>query len=234
MRWRTAPVSDPCKLWILDGVGTAGTPACPTSEVVIRPTTFIFKLDASLVVTRPLWAWAGQVSLVVLGTHLAADRIEDAIARGLTQLPIPWPDPATPMEGGRWISIALELAIVVWAARTLWRASAPRIGHAREWAARWSLHNLYAPLAWTLCSLAGCWSLSMAIEDALPIHDASVWVARSFAVLIAIRICGTAVADLVLHAPEPKRRTDGLLWLAPLALVSAYATIYGLPIWGWR
>jgi hypothetical protein len=69
------------------------------------------KLDASLAVTRPLWLWLGQVALVVLGTHLAADRMDDDLGRLLAGLPLAWPDPQTPIVAGAWMALGMELAV---------------------------------------------------------------------------------------------------------------------------
>lgn len=191
------------------------------------------KLDASLAVTRPLWLWFGQVALVVLGTHLAADRMDDALGLLAAGLPIPWPDPNTPFVVGQWAGVVLEVAILVWAVRALFRTPENELKHPREWAGRFSVHNLVAPLFWLPVSLAGSWSIAMAVEDALPIHPASTAFAWGLAAIVALRL-GVSAVWLLLHSPPPpKRRVEGLLFAPPLALVAGFAAWYGLPIWGW-
>lgn len=191
------------------------------------------KLDASLAVTRPLWLWFGQVALLVLGIHLAADRMDDALGLIATQIPVPWPDPNTPFVVGQWVGVVTEVALMVWAIRALFRTPENEIRHPREWVRRFSLHNLTAPLFWLPVSLAGSWSIAMALEDALPIHAVSTAFAWGLAAIVALRLGLSAVWLLLQSPPKPKHRLDGILWVPPLALVAGFATWYGLPIWGW-
>lgn len=192
------------------------------------------KIDASLAVTRSLWLWFGQVALIVLGTHLAADRIDDALGVLAASVPVPWPDPDMPIVAGQWAGVVLEVAITVWAIRALFRTPENALKKPRDWMARWSVHNVTAPLFWLPVSLAGGWSIAMAIEDALPIHPISTGFAWALAGAVALRLGLSAVWLLIASPPVPRRRSDGVLWLAPLALVAGFATWYGLPIWGWQ
>lgn len=196
--------------------------------------SFLNKLDASVAVTRPLWLWFGQVALVVLGTHQAADRMDDALGRGVGQIPIGWEDPQTAFVIGRWVGVVLEMLITLWAVRTLFRTTDNDLKQWKDWRDRWSVHNLMAPLFWLPVSLAGSWSIAMALEDALPVHPASTGVAWTVAGLVALRLGLTAVYTLLHAPPPPKRRIEGWFWVLPLSVVAGYAVWYGLPIWGWR
>lgn len=191
------------------------------------------KLDASLVVTRPLWHWLGKVALVVLGTHLAADLLDDALGRWLSDIPLAWPDPQTPFTFGTWTALALELLVTVWAIRTLARTTDNRVKNAKDWASRWSIHNLTGPLFWLPVSLAGSWTIAMAVEDLVPLEAGANWVGGFVGVMVAWRLAGTGFLQLILQAPVPKRRIEGWAWVLPLALVGWFAARHGLPVWGW-
>lgn len=191
------------------------------------------KLDASLAVTRPLWHWFGQVALVVLGTHLAADRLDDDLARLFGQLPLAWPDPQTPFDYGGYAALGIELLVAIWAIRAMARTAEQGISHPREWVPRWSVHNVIGPLFWLPVGLAGSWAIAMAVEDALPSGDWARYVGYFIGALVAWRLAGTGFVQLVRSPPVPKRRTDGILWVIPLLTVASYAAWYGLPVWGW-
>lgn len=205
----------------------------------------VAKLDASLAMTRPAWRWLGQVALVVLGTHLAADRMDDDLARLLAEVPVPWPDPQTPILVGAWVAVAMELLVTVWAVLALARTLGPPITERalgtrttraraalRTWAGRLSLHNLIGPLFWLPVGLAGCWVIAMAIEDALPAGEIARWVGYAVGALAAWRLVAPGAVRLVLYAPVPRRRIEGWPFAPALLAVGAYAAWYGLPIWG--
>ncbi len=193
---------------------------------------FLGRLDATLVVTRPLWRWLGQVALVVLGTHLAADRLDDHIGRLLSQIPIAWSDTELPFVVGTWVALSLELMVTAWAVLALARSTDEPVNNAREWASRLSVHNVIGPLFWLPVSLAGSWTIAMAIEDALPVHVVSQVLAWVVGLVVAWRLAGSGLVQLVKTPPRPKRRVEGLIWAGPLAVVACYAVLYGLPIYG--
>jgi hypothetical protein len=193
---------------------------------------FLGRLDATLVVTRPLWRWLGQVALVVLGTHLAADRLDDHLGQLLTAIPVAWPDPEVPFVAGTWTALGLELLVTLWAVLALARSTDEPVRNAREWVSRLSVHNVLGPLFWLPVSLAGSWTIAMAIEDALPTHAISQGVAWTIGIVVAWRLAGSGMQQLVQSPPKPKRRAEGLFWAPPLAVVAVYAVLYGLPIYG--
>ena len=193
----------------------------------------VSRIDASLAVTRPLWHWLGQAALIVLGTHLAADRLDDHLATVLSDLPVAWPDPHMPFDAGLIIALVVELTVAIWAVRALAQTVDQQVSSPRQWAQRGSVHNIVGPLFWLPVSLAGSWTLVMAVEDLLPVSDISTWIAWGVGGIVAWRLAGTGLWQLIRCAPVPKRRTDGLLWAPALLLVAGYAATYGLPIWGW-
>lgn len=185
--------------------------------------------------TRPAWLWLGQLALVVLGVHLAADRLDDALAGWLAASPIPWPEPEQPLTLGTWAAVGLELAGVAWATLTLFRASAPPVAGAREWVRRGSVHTWLAPLFWAPTALAGAWVLGMAVEDAVAAWAPAAaapcgWVAAG---LVAWRLGLTGLLRVVVATPVPVRRAEGAWAAAPILLLTAFAVRFGLPVWGW-
>lgn len=191
----------------------------------------IAKLDASLGVTRPLWLWVGQVALVILGAHQAADRLDDDLGLWLTHVPWAWPDPQTPFTVGAWIALSMEVGVAVWAVLSLARTMEHRIDHPREWARRLSVHNVVGPLVWAPIALAGSWAIAMAIEDALPASELATWTSWAIGAVIAWRLGWTGMSRLVVAAPTPKHRWDGWIWAPPLLVVGTYALLHALPIW---
>lgn len=189
------------------------------------------KLDASLALTRPLWLWLGQVALVVLGTHLAADRMDDDLGRLLAGLPLAWPDPQTPIVAGAWMALGMELAVALWALLALARTAETDVRDGREWARRLSVHNVVGPLFWLPVSLAGSWVIAMAVEDALPAGPIAIWTGRAIGLVVAWRLAWSGLSRLLFGARVPKHRADGLIWVVPLLVVAGYAAWYGLPIW---
>lgn len=194
---------------------------------------FLGKLDASLAVTRPLWLWLGQVALVILGAHLAVDLLDDSLGRLLSDVPIDWPTPQTPFDVGRWTAVALELLVAGWAVCALARATAERVKSPREWAKRWSFHNLLGPAFWLPVGLAGSWTIAMAVEDLIPHDQAAPWIGSGVGLVVAWRLVATGFLTLVLQAPLPRRRIEGWLFVVPLGVVGWFAARHGLPIWGW-
>jgi hypothetical protein len=186
--------------------------------------------------TRPLWRWLGQAGLVVLGTHLALDHLDDPLGAALGALPLPWPDPATPLQTATWVAVGLELLMVAWAVHSLARTAAREpVASVSGWWARRSLHNLAAPMAWLVLALAGCWVVFMAVEDqvALWLPAAAPWVAGVAAAAVGWRLGWSGWWGLVRRAPPPERWREG--WLgAVLALsVAGLAARFALPVWGW-
>ena len=193
----------------------------------------IRRLDATLSVTRPLWGWIGQVALVVMGTHLAADRLDDAIGQALSSLPIPWSSLDLPFSIGIWLAVGAELAVTLWSLWALARAVADPVSGPREWVSRWSLHNVMAPVFWLTVSLAGCWTIAMAIEDALGGFTYASWCAWGGAAVVAWRLSLTGCWHLLRSPPVPRKRREGWLFLPLLLVVGGFALRYGWPIWGW-
>jgi hypothetical protein len=203
--------------------------------------TLLSRLDALVARTRTWWLWLGQLALLALGVHLAADHLDDAIAAGLRALPLPWPDPETPTALGTWGALCMELIGVLWSAWALARAHEAPVATIRDWGRRASIHAVSAPLAWLPLALAGAWSIGMATEDTvaswLPtmkddgftVAQGAGWMA---AALVVWRIAWPGLVDLVRCTPTPKHRREGLLWLPVLVVLSGFAWRYGVPVWG--
>ena len=117
--------------------------------------------------SRPAWSWLGEIALVTLGIHLAADRLDDLMIHGLAGLDLPWPTPEAPLLIATWTAVAVELQVVAWMAWMLWRCRAAPMSSFNEVLSRLSIRTALAPLAWGSLALVGGWVVAMAVEDAI-------------------------------------------------------------------
>ena len=194
------------------------------------------RLDAFVARSRPLWRWLGQVALVVLGVHLAADHLDDHLARFLAGLPLPWPDPETPRVVGTWAAVVAELATAAWAVWALARTAAVEpVTKAREWADRRSVHAVMAPLLWVPLAAAGCWVVAMAAEDLVaPLwSDAAAPVSWGVAVVVGWRLAVSGCAELVQRTPVPRAWHEGWVGVLVVLPMAGLAVRHGLPVWTW-
>ncbi|MCO4744149.1 MAG: hypothetical protein KC912_05135 [Proteobacteria bacterium] len=188
-------------------------------------------LDQAVGATRPGWRWLGEMSLVLLGVHLAADRVDDAVLRGLSAAGWLGPDGS---PAGAWIALGLELLV---ATRVAWVLLLSAGADAPTWQSykqHFSVESVVRPLFWVPTSAAGAWVLGMAIEDATApyIGAGAFWLGLLGAGLAVWRLGWTPLRRLIGGLLPPKHRTDGIAW-APLLLgIAGFAAWYGLPIWG--
>ncbi|MFH1468061.1 MAG: hypothetical protein ABIO70_26985 [Pseudomonadota bacterium] len=199
----------------------------------------------------------GQIALVCLGAHLAADHLDDQFLGGLSAAQA-WLDAtlAGPMlrfseaVGARYETLLfwdeLPLAsMAAWAALiveliacALLSASfllTPR--QARPSWAAWrralSVHALVLPLALSGVLLAGAWSMSMAVEDLLPSAAWASVIAWTVAAAVGLRFglpaWLRAVATLE-RSGKPLRDLAVAICILPLGLL---AWVHGVPLWGW-
>lgn len=196
---------------------------------------FLISTDLLASRMRPAWMWLGQLGVVVLGIHLAADRLDDYLGNLLSASEVPWSEPQIPLTVGTWGAIGLELAVVSWAVWTLLHARATPVKEPRAWWGRRSVHSLLAAAAWLPISLAGAWVVGMAVEDVvagwLPSLAAGAGIVA--ALIVTWRLTLTGWLRVLLRTPEPKRALDGIGWVLPVLTVALLALRHGLPIWGW-
>lgn len=181
------------------------------------------------------WWWVGQLAVVLLGVHLAADRLDDLITTGLVATGIPWPEPEQPITLGTWSAVLLELYVAGWAAFSWFRAGDLPVVTAAAWAARATPHAIAAAVFWAPTGLAGAWVIAMATEDVVApwwTTGASLigWIVAAMAIW---RLAWPGLVRVVRNAPVPHHRWDGILTIWPAVIVSGLAIRYGLPIWGW-
>jgi hypothetical protein len=196
---------------------------------------WVVGVDAGIAWTRPVWGWVGQAALVLLGTHLAADRLDEILADWLARLPIAWPDPDSPLAVGTWAALVLEVVVAGWALGWLAAAHAEPVADLKAWWKRISIPAVVVPVLWAPLAAAGCWSVAMAVEDAVtPVLLTGArelgWVA---AALVGWRfgIGGIERITRGIDLPErPFAAIPGALLAAPMAWL---ALRHGLPIWGW-
>ncbi|MEZ4239308.1 MAG: hypothetical protein R3F59_24770 [Myxococcota bacterium] len=196
---------------------------------------WVLGLDAFVARTRPAWAWLGQVALVLLGVHLAADRLDDGISAALVASGIHWPEPEQPLTLGTWSAVLFELYVAAWIGVAAVRATEAPARSAREWWSRWSPHNVAAPLVWAPTVLAGAWVIGMETEDLVagiwaPGASVAGWLVAALAVF---RLGWPSLLRVTRCAPVPGHRWDGALTVWPAVVVAALAVRYGLPVWGW-
>ncbi|TNE87440.1 MAG: hypothetical protein EP330_18425 [Deltaproteobacteria bacterium] len=189
-------------------------------------------IDQALGATRPGWRWIGEVSLVLLGVHLAADRLDDAVLGFLASMGWLGPD-GTPVAA--YLAVGLELLVAARvAAILLLSVGAPPATWA-HFKANWSIEGVVRPLFWVPTAAAGAWVLGMAVEDALSpyLGEPAFWLGVIAALIAGWRLGITALGRLIGGLFPPKRRTDGWMWALPLLLTASLAARYGLPVWGW-
>src|SRR5204862_3514502 len=107
----------------------------------------------------------GQIALVFLGVHLAADQLDDRIARGLAA--IVWFDVDLVVPAA-WLALFVELAADVLFAGAILLTEPQRRPTFRAWRRVRSVEAVVLPLSLAGVILAGGWSLAMGIEDLIP------------------------------------------------------------------
>jgi hypothetical protein len=198
------------------------------------------RLDRLLAFSRPLWLWLGQAGVVLLGVHLAADRLDDWLVGALQRAPWAWPGVDWPLVIGGWGAVALELAVAVKLLDALiLTPRQPPLSASAWWSAR-SVEAALLTALWAVCGLAGAWSVGMAVEDrlaggarALSLPLAAQLVGAAAALLVAWRLGWTGWRRVVGGLNPAPRRLKGLGWAPLLLPVIWTAGRYGLPIFGW-
>lgn len=198
--------------------------------------------------TRAAWVGLGQLGLVVLGLHFAADQLDDHLYLGLcawgrilTGWGLEWAplsDPDLWLEPATWGALGLELLAVLFAfnAITFTPHQAPLSFAA--WRRNLSPEAVVLPLFWAPAALMGAAVLGMAVEDGLAgwgpaAGQPQVLRAAGVAVgvLAAWRLGLTGFRRVVAGLGPPKHPAEGLAW-APLALGFVVLLVaHGVP---WR
>ena len=198
----------------------------------------------------------GQIALIGLGSHLAADRLDDHLYRYLHQAQASMAELTVPglislaestgLAPGRvvgWADVSLAspsalLALLIELTAVLLLAGCivltprtTRLSLQGWWKAR-SIHALVMPLTLLGTTLAGAWSLAMAAEDLLPASEYTSGVSLLLALAALARFglpaVGRAIAALDAGAPW---RT-GLKRALILTPIGALVWLEALPIWG--
>lgn len=192
------------------------------------------KADALVDATRPAWQGLGQLGVVVLGVHLAADRLDDLCYQGLLLLPIPVESPESLTVWAAGLALALEFIVVARAFAALALTEHRPERTLRDWWDARSVDAAVLPMFWLVTGLAGAWVVGMAAEDAVaPYAPAAAWpVGAVVAALIAWRLGLSGLARVIAAFDPPKHRLNGVWWAPALVAVATLAAWHGLPIWG--
>jgi len=199
----------------------------------------------------------GQVALVCLGVHLAADQLDDRFLSLLTlardQLDVFLAEPlgraamAVGLEQGdvalwtriplaavsAWSALVVELvAAVVLVGSFLLTARRPALSWS-AWRAALSIHAVVMPLALAGVLMAGSWSMAMAAEDLLPSHTAARVAAGVLGLAVLLRFGLPAWARAVGALERSGRARRDLLAALVIAPVGLLAWMHGVPLWGW-
>lgn len=221
-----------CKLW--------GAATVLSSELIQHPEVqplvlrWLAGFDRLTAASRPAWGWIGELSLIVLGIHLAADRLDDLLLIWLSALQLPWPAPDFPQQLATWTAVGVELHVVIWAAWMLFRSRAEAVDSPRAWLDRFSIHAALCALAWAPLALVGSWVLAMAFEDLVApwLGQAALYLSWGVAVLAAWRLGWHGWVRVTTRVPEPRKKIEGWLAAPTVILVAVLGAVYGLPIRG--
>ena len=223
-------------------------------------TRLLLGIDGFFSATRPAWVGLGQLGVVLLGVHLAADRLDDAVYQALlwvngpvsvlaSKLGLAGRDPEQLTDPAAWVAVVLELLadLVLLGALAL-TAQAPGLSWQR-YRQRLSVRAVVLPLAWAPIALAGAWTVGMAAEDLLAAWHpqgahAVGWVVAGLVgwrlgwsgwrrVVGAVELPKSAASGEKVLRVIPRWRLDGLIQAPLLLVLAALATRHGLPIWGW-
>ena len=193
------------------------------------------RFDRAVTSSRPLWIGLGQLAVIVLGVHLAADRFDDLLYQAIAWTALPWPDPDTPSIVAAWAAVLLELAVVLRAAGALALTShAPDLSWS-DYKRKLSVEAVLLPVFWAPVALAGSWVVGMAVEDLLAGWNANVALAAGLisAAFVAWRVGYSGLIRVLGALSVPEKRTRGWYWVPLLLPVAWLAFRYGLPIWWW-
>ncbi|MCB9741619.1 MAG: hypothetical protein H6741_01815 [Alphaproteobacteria bacterium] len=206
----------------------------------------LLRLDAAIAKTRPAWIGLGQLSVAILGVHLAADRLDDLVFEALVALSgaainlisvlgVTLPEAGNMETPAAWTALVLELlAVVLMFDALTFSAQRPELSW-DDYRASLSPHAVALPLFWAPVSLAGAWVVGMATEDLLaPYHaDLALAVGVAAGLLVAWRLSWTGLKRVIAGLGTPKHRWHGLTWSPLLLGFGGLAFWYGLPIRGW-
>jgi len=191
------------------------------------------RFDGWIAASRPGWLWLGQLGIVALGAHLAADRLDDLLARLIGGYDIPYMTDGEAALGMALIALTLEIVVVVRAAWILVASAGAPLLEREAWWRKRSVESFVRPLFWGAMGLAGAWSIVLAVEGLFPgtgMFATAIGVVAGG--LAAWRLGWSGWAKVTAGLFQPRSVRDGLLWAPPLLAATALA-LAQLPVWGW-
>ena len=199
----------------------------------------------------------GQLALMVLGVHLAADRLDDrlhAVLSVAVHAADTWLGPplwalaeAIGLEGDAlhfWtlmplpiasaaLALTVELSAVAILASSFLLTERQARPTWQRWKACLGLEAIVLPLTLAGVLVAGGWSLAMGLEDLLPTGLPSQLAAATVGIAAVLRYGLPAWKRTVVNLDPPDRPTRGLTRVAILVPIGLLAWMHGLPLWGW-
>jgi len=198
---------------------------------------FLLTIDAWIGRTRPVMLVFGQLAIMVLGIHLASDRLDDHLGQWLGAAPIPWPEPEWALSVATWVALGIEFLVILWAGSTLVRSRLP-VAERVPWRERLHVNLVLAGLAWLPMALAGAWVVEMVVEDALAgwlgwWPGAMSAVGWTVAAIVGWRAGLTGWIAVLRDGGRPRHWSEGWVWVPLVSVIAALAVRHGLPVWGW-
>lgn len=180
--------------------------------------------------SRPGWLWLGQLGLVLLGVHRAADRLDDLLAAALVSVRFTAGAARAAMWGGVMIELLTAAVVVGLLVRGLG-------GTRPSWRAAWTarpLAVLSVPLFWLVSAAAGATAVGIAVGELVGALSPPVGVVAAGVVagLTLWRLGWTGWERVLAGLPTSGGRWEGAV-AAPALLLMATAAAWSLPVWGW-
>jgi hypothetical protein len=191
----------------------------------------LYKSDRWVSASRPAWLWLGQLALVVLGVHLAADALRAVV---LDLGPVQRLSPGWALSLSTIGALTLEVAVTSRAAWILLASAGGPEPRWQDWRARQSVEAWVRPVFWATMSLSGTWVVVLAVEELTQSLPAGASALLAWAVGLAVlwRLGWSGWRKVTGGLFVPRRRTWGLTWAPLLLVTTAAGVLWGLP-GGW-
>lgn len=197
----------------------------------------------------------GQISLICLGVHFAADQLDDKVLFGFHYLEnladihlssiaqnlaekigleknrlLIWTE--LPLEQMSTIGALLEelLVILIMARSIILSPKYPKLSF-KLWKSVFSINAVVLPFTFGTVLIAGGWSMAMAVEDIIQIPYSSV-LGAIIGLLVVWRFGVNSLLRAIGALEKPNNHFYSLIEAIILLPIGILALIYGIPVWG--